>query len=190
VQVWARGAVEPSHLRRPPLLEVFEQVVGAVGACLETDADHWLSTAGSEDVPILGEPPPMPSSRPAFDVARFASTFAQATRDLAPLLGPVVGAEVLAALAVAAETSPPSIDDALWVRTIHAALAAIHHHVLSPAQVVQTMVPIYQGRVASFFSETEAVDAAAADERLEALAREFERQKPALIDLWTAQAKR
>ncbi|MDB5214956.1 MAG: hypothetical protein JWO86_2883 [Myxococcaceae bacterium] len=189
-QVWTRGAVEPTHPRRPALVDVFEQVVGAVGACLEADPNGWLSIAGSEDIPILGEPPPAPGSRPAFDLARFASTFAQATRDLAPLLGPVLGPDVLAALAAAAESSPPSIDDALWVRAIYAALAAFHHRVLSSGQVVQAMVPIYEGRVASFFNETATVDAATAAERLEALAREFERQKPALVELWTSQAQR
>jgi hypothetical protein len=190
VQVWTRGAVEPIHARRPPLLDVFEQVVGAVGACLEADANRWLPIVGSEEVPFLGEPPPPSSSRPAFDTARFASTFTQATRDLAPLLGPILGAELLAALTAAAQTSPPTIDDALWVRVTHAALAAIHHHVLPAVQIVQAMVPIYQGRVASFFRETATLDAATAAERLEALALEFERQKTALTELWTSQAQR
>jgi hypothetical protein len=128
------------------------------------------------------------SARPPFDVARFASVFAQGMHDLGPVLEPVLSAETRMSLAeVAAEPSPPRVPDELWVRAVHEALVAVHRRLLPTAQIVQALFPIYLGRVASFFAETASLDVDAAFSRHEALACTFERAKPALASLWTSQ---
>jgi len=50
-------------------------------------------------------------------------------------------------------------------------------------------VPLYLGRVASFAAEVSGLDAGAAEERLEALCRHFERSRGDLVALWTAPAR-
>jgi hypothetical protein len=187
-QVVTRGAADPRRVYQPPLEDVFAQVVGAVVACLEADAEHWLSVNGSEDVPVIGGSLSPSSARPPFDVARFASVFAQGMRDLGPILESVLSTETRRGLErVAAESSPPRVPDELWVRAVHDAIVAVHRHLLPTAQIVQALFPIYLGRVASFLAETASLDVDAAFSRHEALACAFERAKPEVASLWASQ---
>jgi len=189
-QVWMPAAAAPARARRAHLAEVFEQVVGGVMACLEADAGRWLAIEGSDDVPLLGDRPAVPSARPAFDVESFASMFTQGVHDLGPLLGPVLGDQTLEALTRASESSPLHISDVLWVSSVHAALIALHRRMLPRVQIVQSMLPIYLGRVASFFAETASMDVEQASMRLEELARAFEDAKPTLASLWNTEPTR
>jgi hypothetical protein len=184
-QVWAPGAVEPPHGHRPPLTEVFTQILDGLATCLETQEAGWLAIRGSEPIPLIGTPPRPEARRPAFDVASFGAAFAQGIRDLDPILAPTLSAETLDELRRAAERRPPRISDDLWVRAVYEALAAAHHHALPRPQIVRGMLPVYLGRLASFLAETADASVESAEARLEELALIFEERKPGLQTLWT-----
>lgn len=181
-QVWAPGAVEPAHKKRPPPRDVFRQVVGGLFAVLRDDLESWIDLRGSEDVVTLGEVEAAGAVRPAFDVSSFASAFARAARDLGPVLGPALGEELLAEIAAAAAPPPPRLDEALWARTATRAFASAARRTLPVSQIVAALFPLYLGRVATFFEETRDMTSDEATAKNEALGRAFEEAKTELSD--------
>ncbi len=181
-------AVRPEvvRARQPSLTHVFTQVVGSVLDSLEASSDDWLPVRGSREVPVQGVLPPVGEGRPAFDVAALASTFREGLRGLRPLLAEVLSAPVREALRHAADSGAPAVGSGLWARCVYEFVAARHHRVMGRDQLAQALLPLYEGRLAFFLSETEGLEPAAAEARLEALALAFEGHKPFLIERWNA----
>lgn len=181
------GHVE--HGRRLALPELFGQLVATAFECLESKPEAWQGVRGSQEVPILGPGPSPGSARPAVDAAASARAFTAGFPQLRPLLAKVLSPATLAALDERAAGAPVAVEAELWVRTVYEFLAASHHRVMSAGQLAQALVPIYQGRVASFLHEGQAPSPEAGEARLEELAMTFERLKPELIELWNVTAR-
>jgi hypothetical protein len=60
---------------------------------------------------------------------------------------------------------------------------------VSRDHLARSAVPLYLGRVASFVAEAAALDPGEAEGKLETLCVEFERSRPELVALWTAEAR-
>jgi glucosylglycerate synthase len=183
-QVWAPGVQEPQHARRPAAAEVFQQVVGALFESLVADLGRWLEIRGCSDTTTLGEPRPPVTLRPPFDVAAFTDVFTQGVRELPPLLRPILGEELLAQLAAAAEQQPVRVPPALWASAVFHALAGVHRRALPASQVVGALYPLYLGRVGSFTGESANDSADAAAARLEDVGLAFESAKAELASLF------
>ena len=74
----------------------------------------------------------------------------------------------------------------LWVKTVYEFAASYHHTALNRDHLVQVLVPLYRGQLFSFLLENTNSSAEAMETQSEALCQEFERQKPYLIERWTA----
>lgn len=176
---------------RAALPELFEQVVGAVFACLERHASAWLPRAEAQDVPVLGRPHPAPGPESRVDTAPMAERFRSGVRDLAPLLGDILEPSTLARLqavaAPAAGDEAPHVPDPLWVGTVYEFAAAAHRGAMSREHLAQALVPIYLGRTASYFAEIASADEAAQRERLAELEREYENRRSSFVDRWNAE---
>ncbi len=181
-QVWAPGATEPPHAKRPPVREVFQQVVGALFSVMCDDVETWREVRGSIAVPTLGGIEAARSERPAFDVSSFVSTFANAVRDLRPVLEPAVGADTFEELAEAAAARPPRLGEEIWAKTVCRAIAATARRALPASQIVAAIFPLYLGRVATFFEETRALGVEEANAKNEALSLAFEQAKVELAE--------
>lgn len=162
---------------------LFRQVVGAVFASLEETAPIWRSVTGSTAPPRLGHVPVAAAPQRSFDVAGFAGTFREAIEVLKPLLERCVSSSTLGELTAAAHGPELRIDDALWVRTVYEFLATAGRRVMPLSQLVQLLQPLYLGRLGGWLEGLPEPASNPGDE-LEALALEFERQKPALSDNW------
>jgi hypothetical protein len=73
----------------------------------------------------------------------------------------------------------------LWVRTVYEFAASYHHAVLNRDHLVQALVPLYRGRLCSILLEHADSSADAMETQSEAVCKEFERQKPYLVERWT-----
>jgi hypothetical protein len=82
------------------------------------------------------------------------------------------------------------VDDGLWVRIVYDIAAAYHHHRLDRRQLIQSSLPLYMGRVASFVNEVADLDAPGVEDRLERLCLEFESAKSYLVQRWQSPAER
>jgi hypothetical protein len=78
--------------------------------------------------------------------------------------------------------------DALWARVVYDLLVAAGFGAMPVQKAVAAFVPIYFGRVASLVIETRRLADDQAEECVERQAREFEAQKPYLVERWTAAA--
>jgi glucosylglycerate synthase len=81
------------------------------------------------------------------------------------------------------------IPDQLWVRVIYEAATAYRYHLLDREHLLQSMVPLYLGRTASFVLEVTDSTAPQVEERIEQLCQTFEAEKPYLTQQWDTAGK-
>ncbi|MEP7027195.1 MAG: hypothetical protein ABI960_01240 [Candidatus Eisenbacteria bacterium] len=185
----------PAHFApraaRAGLPELFAQVVGTAFRCLDENAAAWLERLDPADLPTHGQPGAPVGAEPSVDLGPMAERFRSGIRDLAPLLREILAAETIGRLQAAAQGADmPRIADALWVETVYEFAASAHRGVMSREHLAQAMVPLYLGRVASFFSEIAALSEEAYATRLAALEGEFESLRPSLVESWKSEGGR
>jgi hypothetical protein len=78
------------------------------------------------------------------------------------------------------------LPDDLWARVIYDLVLATRRGEVETATLVAALVPIYFGRVGSFVIENRHLSTADAEERVERQARQFELDKPYLVERWPA----
>jgi hypothetical protein len=175
------------------LSQMFRQVVSSLFASMETYEKEWQQVAASEPVPMFGLSFDVGLEPIAVDVERMIGAFEQGLRDLKDIYRSVVSPETWEALAVMAPRQSEGalrIPDRLWVRLICEYAAGYHGRTIDRDHLLQSLIPLYLGRTASFVLEVAGADAGQVEERIETLAREFEKEKPYLIDLWNSASKR
>jgi hypothetical protein len=75
-------------------------------------------------------------------------------------------------------------ENALWARTLYDFASAYHHNLLDRDHLVQALVPLYRGRIYSFFLQHANSSPVEMEADSENLCLELERQKPYLIERW------
>ena len=74
--------------------------------------------------------------------------------------------------------------DELWARLFYDLLVASSFGDVPDEQLVAAFTPVYFGRVGSHVIENRRLSGEQAEERVERQAREFEAQKPYLVERW------
>jgi hypothetical protein len=171
---------------RPALPEIFQQVMGALLLCLEVHEPFWLPQSGA---PVDCRTPSVDghAAPPSVDVDRLIDSFSRDVRSLLPVIERIVSPATLDAVASLTEMDAARFvyPDELWVSTVYEFAASHHRAVMNRQHVMQALVPLYLGRVASFFREHAQVDPHRIDERLEALCQAFDRGRPGLVEGWS-----
>jgi hypothetical protein len=90
------------------------------------------------------------------------------------------------ALSAIADESADAVryDDKTWVETVYDFLCAHHHAVMDRTHIVQALMPLYLGRVASFVDKHAESPATEIEQDLEQLSQQFEGQRQYLIERW------
>jgi hypothetical protein len=153
---------------------------------MEAFAPRWQRVRGSSAVATFGDPrfPDEPATPPA--VGTLVSSFVQGWRDLGPLWAMVLPPQTLLGLQ-RLRTDPPEafrLGDDVWARIVYDFAVAWRQKVMDRGQLLLSMTPLYLGWAASWASEVCALDAAAADARVERLGQAFELEKRYLISRW------
>ncbi len=172
------------------LSAMLQQVVGSVFTLMREYSGVWQRVQGSEDVEMFGfrfevglEPVPV-------NVRRMLDHFHQACADLKDVWALALRRETLAEilkLRAPAEAGSAQfhLPDELWAKTIYEFAHASRERGVERGQLLRSLTPLYMARVASFVLETESVNSADVEEKIESLCRTFEDLKPYLIQLWT-----
>jgi len=170
------------------LPELFEQVMGTTFTCLDGDASTWMSRTEPADLVTTGVPREADGLDSTVELAPMVERFRSGVRDLAPLLREILSPAALAGLQSAASSADdtPRISDSLWVSTVYEFAASAHRAVMSREHLTQAMVPLYLGRTASFFAAIRSADEPEKATLLTMLEQEYEKQRPYLIERWTA----
>jgi len=172
------------------LTSMFRQVVGSVFALMETYESAWQAAHDSDLVPMFGFPFDVGLEPIAVNVERMIHAFTQGVSDLREIYAGVLAPETLEALAAAAQQRCEHfrIPDPLWVGVIYEFAAAYHRRKLDREHLMQSLVPLYLGRTASFVLEVRESSAAEVEERIEQLCCVFEEHRQYLTALWGAEA--
>src|SRR4029077_9162699 len=116
--------------------------------------------------------------------------FRSGVSELEPILGSILSQDTHAQIKAIARSDRSQFHflTELWVKTLYEFAASYHHAVLNRDHLVQALVPLYRGRLYSFLLEHTNSSAETMEAQSEILCQEFERQKPYLIDRWTAKS--
>ncbi|HEX9222102.1 MAG TPA: glycosyltransferase [Candidatus Acidoferrales bacterium] len=173
------------------LTSMFLQVVGSLFSLLETYQSVWQHTDGSEAVPMFGFPFDVSVEPIAVNVERMMKGFVQAVTDLRDIYQTFLSHGTLAGLAdCAAPRDDFHFPDRLWVHLIYEFAASWHARKLDREHLLQSLVPLYLGRTASFVLETRESSAREVEQRIEQLCEVFEGEKPYLEELWNQLSKK
>jgi glucosylglycerate synthase len=119
-------------------------------------------------------------------VASLLSAFVLGWQDLRAIWSAVLPPHALLALQRLPRDPPESfrMPDALWARVVYDFAVGWRTKAMDRNQLLLSMTPLYLGWVASWINEVGALDADAAEARLERLCEAFEQEKRYLISRW------
>jgi hypothetical protein len=167
------------------LASMFVQVVSSVFDQMEAYAAKWEGVTTAEEVPLFGFPHGVGLEPVQVNVERMSSIFLQGVRDLGEVWQRALAPDTLSEIATLARAAGPlRFPDPLWVRTVYDFAAAYHRRALPREQLLQSLVPLYLGRTASFVLQTASSNAAEVEDVIRWLADEFVRQKNYLRLRW------
>lgn len=172
------------------LASMFRQVLGSVFGLMETYQPVWQGVQASEPVPMFGFPFEVGVEPISVNVERMTKAYGQGVSDLREIYQGFLAPETLAALADCARqpTDRFRIPDELWVHVVYEFAGAWEHRALDREHLLQSLVPLYLGRTASFVIEVRESTAAEVEQRIEQLCEVFEKNKPYLVERWAAEA--
>jgi len=172
------------------LTSMFRQVVGSVFSLMENYENKWQPLTGSEPVPMFGFPFEVGVEPIQVNVERMTKAFTQGVKDLREIYASFLSPATLAGLEEATRLSGDAfrLPDQLWVHVIYEYASAFHHRKLDRDHLMQSLVPLYLGRTASFVLEVRESPALEVEERIEKLCGVFELEKPYLIERWGTRA--
>lgn len=183
----------PEQALRPALRDVFTQVIGSLFRSLDTYAEQWLPRQGSTVPPAFGLDGTRYGGAPAVDATRLGQSFSQDVSDLEPVLASFLAAGTMSdlqAVAASARGGIPTLPDELWVAIVYDTLLAHHAGTMNRAHLVQALLPLYLGRVASFVTQHGTDDPTRLDDAVEQLSLRFEGTKPYLVERWNQTPQR
>jgi hypothetical protein len=172
----------------PDIVEAIRQTVGNFFWCMETNQAQWLTRPNLQPVATFGPDHELsldglpPSPEKIYDLFRSGVT------ELEPILASILSKDTHAQIKAIALSDRTKFHLApeLWVTTVYEFAASYHHAVLNRDHLVQALVPLYRGRLASFLLENVNTSPEAMEAQSEILCQEFERRKPYLVERWTA----
>ena len=168
------------------LTSMFRQVVGSVFGLMESYEAVWQGVEGSEPVPMFGFPFDVGVEPMTVNVERMTKAFCQGVNDLREVYQSFLSQETLEGLKTCTGQAGEEfrISDELWVHLIYECAAAYHHKKLDREHLLQSLVPLYLGRTASFVIQVRESNAREVEERIEQLCQVFETEKSYLAERW------
>ncbi len=164
------------------------QVIGSLFGLMEQYEKSWMTVQGSVPAPIYGFPFEVGLEAIKVNPQRMLGTFQQGCRDLLPIYEaflPPEQVEELKRLA-ALPVEQFHVSDQTWATLIYEYAVAFHKRRLDRKHLLQSLTPLYIGRVTSFVLETLELDDNAAEAKIEELCRVYEQLKPYLLQRWAA----
>ena len=172
----------------PDIVEAIRQTLGNFFWCMERNQNYWMGRSSAPSVATFGPEHELsadgipPSQDKMFDL------FRSGVNELQPILGSILTPDTYAQIKAIALVDRAKFRFAgeLWVKAVYEFAASYHHAVLNRDHLVQAFVPLYRGRIFSFLLEHANSSPEAMEAQSEILCQEFERQKPYLVERWTA----
>ncbi|MFN7958894.1 MAG: cell wall biosynthesis glycosyltransferase [Holophagaceae bacterium] len=168
------------------LSHMLHQVVSSVFSQMESREDAWNSIMGSLPVALFGMEHAVGMEPIRVDPDRMVRLFLTGLQELATIWEQVLRPEVFSQLRLLAVDPPAAFrfPAVLWIRILHDFAVAFHRRMIDREHLLQSLTPLYLGRLASFVRETEDLSADDVEALHEQMCLRFEALKPELIELW------
>ncbi|MBT9329495.1 hypothetical protein [Paracidobacterium acidisoli] len=165
---------------------VLAQLVGSAFLEMEQYAAQWQRVRASQQTPTWGTPTPPPVSEEPIDAKPMIDSFLLGSKNLDEVWRLVLPPVTLLELKHLARQSPEQfrMPDTLWVKIVYDFALAHRLRTISRTHLLGALTPLYLGWVASYVREVSNMTHAAAEQRLEQLARAYEDNKPYLVSRW------
>ncbi|OPY06181.1 MAG: hypothetical protein A4E66_02282 [Syntrophus sp. PtaB.Bin001] len=172
---------------------MFRQVVGTSFQLMERYEDYWLRVRRSRDVPSLGEF--VGQEAAAFDVNQenLIEYFKVGLNNFGTVWQNIIDEqdfEIIRKLGQADRGDRFFMPIETWVRIVYRYAGAFRATPRQRFKVLDTMVPLYYGRVASLVNEVRDKNPAQAEAHFEAQAEVFERLKDYMVKIWKGKGGR
>lgn len=181
------------HVDHQPadLVPALRQTVAPLFWSMEVTYDWWNTIGVLQAVPSDGPEYEVGMDPVHVDLTRLHQMFASGVADLQDVLKSILSPSTLAQLqsAAALDSSNFQYSDELWVKVVYEFAASYHRSVISRDHIIQALAPLYRGRAYAFLTENLEASKDELVTHIEALCQSFERQKPYLLELWTAQER-
>jgi glucosylglycerate synthase len=173
------------------LTSMFRQVVGSFFSLMEIYENVWKKVTSHEAVPMFGFPFEVGVEPLSVNTDRMVHAAQQGISDLREIYSAFLSPKTLADLTSFVHRNGQGfhVPDELWVRMIYEAATAYRYRRIDRDHLLQSLVPLYLGRTASFVLEVTESNATQVEERIEKLGQVFESEKPYLTQQWDAAGK-
>ena len=168
------------------LTDMFLQVVGSLLTLTERHYEHWRPVTSTTEVPTFGfkyyaGPEPV-----RVNVEMMIERFRSGVEEMREHWESFIVADIMHVLEGISRKKRPYFvfPDETWVRVIYEFALAFHHRKLSTENIARYLIPLYMGRTASFSIRVAELNDDQAEEAIEEVCVEFERQKQYLAGLW------
>jgi hypothetical protein len=181
------------HVDHQPadLVSALRQTVAPLFWSMEATYDWWNTIGVLQTLPSDGPEFEVGMDPVQVDLTRLHQMFASGVVDLQDVLKSILSASTLAQLQAAAASGENNSQytDELWVKVVYEFAASYHRSVINRDHIIQALAPLYRGRTYAFLTENMKASKEELQTHIEALCQAFERQKPYLLELWTAQER-
>ena len=180
------GARRPSSAEGIELSDALAQLTGPLFLDMEDNAAFWQRIRGSHDSPIFGAASISTEATDTVDVRRMVEAFQLGERNLRDFWALILPPVTLLELKKLSRLSPDEfhMPDTLWARIVYDFALAHRLRNIHRAHLFGALTPLYLGWVASYAVEINQSGIAAAQQRVEQLARTYESEKPYLLSRW------
>jgi glucosylglycerate synthase len=171
---------------RQDLVGTIRLAVGTLFRCMEVQETFWTSKNGSEPLPTFGFPYEVTLEPVRFNRKRMLQMFRTGVTELASILQAILAEDTFRQVQEIARLSDQEFlyGNELWVKTLYDFAGAYHRSIINRDHIVQSLAPLYRGRVASYVSENHEATPQQIEAEIEKGCQEFERLKPYLLDRW------
>jgi hypothetical protein len=180
------GTRHPSSADGIELSDALAQLTGPLFLDMEDNAAFWQRIRGSHDAPIFGVASASAEPTDSVDVRHMVETFQLGERNLRDFWALILPPVTLLELKKLSRLSPDEfhMPDTLWTRIVYDFALAHRLRNIHRTHLFGALTPLYLGWVASYAVEINQSGIAAAQQRVEQLARTYESEKPYLLSRW------
>ena len=180
------GARRPSSADGIELSDALAQLTGPLFLDMEDNAAFWQRIRGSHDAPIFGVASTSTEASDTVDVRHMVEAFQLGERNLREFWALILPPVTLLELKKLSRLAPDEfhMPDTLWARIVYDFALAHRLRNIHRTHLFGALTPLYLGWVASYAVEINQSGIAAAQQRVEQLARTYESEKPYLLSRW------
>lgn len=179
------------HDQKDPSLHLgamFKQVVGTFFTLMKGYEKNWFSAGNSQPVQVVGErKATLPVEEVQVNLSLLLAAFYKGCRQDVALWEKVFSPGLYDDLRYIASLPPSSFQfpSAIWAPCVYDLAVAYHTHDHQD-EIIQALIPLYFGRIASFILSTQNFSSLEAERVVEKQCQVFEEVKPYLLERWAA----